>query len=385
MTGTDPVYLDHNATTPIPDPVREAMIPFLDEAFGNPSSSHAYGDAPADAVARAREALADLLGAQPREVVFTSGGTEANNWVLREAPRARADRSDVVTTEVEHPSVGAAAHRLAARTPAQVTRIEVDGDGRVDADHVVAGVDGDTALASVMLAQNEVGTLQPVAAIAEALPDDVWLHTDASQAVGKIPVDVADLGVDLLTVAGHKLGAPKGIGALYVRDGLDLPPLVLGADQEAGRRAGTEPVPAVAGLGAAAELAGRRGDAAPEHLARTRDRLRETLVEELGADALLFNTPDEGALPNTLNVSFPGLEGPTLLERADGVAASSGSACHDETADPSDVLLAMGRTREEAIGAVRLSTGHATGLDEVEAAARTLAETAREMGFEGTA
>lgn len=377
-----PIYLDHNATTPIPDPVRQAMEPYLDEAFGNPASGHAYGQAPSEAVATAREHLAELLGADPPEIVFTSGGTEANNWVLREAPRAREARGEVVTTDVEHPSVDEALLRLSQRTGALVTRVDVDGDGRVDADEVAAATGPGTALVSVMLAQNEVGTLQPVAEVADALPEGVWLHTDASQAVGKIPVDVDDLGVDLLTVAGHKLGAPKGIGALYVRDGLDLPPFVVGADQEAGRRAGTEPVPAIAGLGAAAARVRKRGDDGPAHLARTRDRLLRELRDRLPDGALLVNTPDEDALPNTLNVSFVGLEGPTLLERTPAVAASSGSACHEGQDDPSDVLLAMGRSPEEALGAVRLSTGHDTTVEEVEAAAEALAGTAVEMGLE---
>lgn len=374
-----PIYLDHNATAPIPDPVRESMDPYIGEAFGNPASGHAYGDAPAGAVAEAREHLAALLGADPSEIVFTSGGTEANNWVLREGPRARDRRTNIVTTVVEHPSVDEAAGRATRRAGAEVTRVPVDEEGRVDADEVAGAADDGTALASVMLAQNEVGTLQPVAEVADGLPEGVWLHTDASQAVGKVPVDVHDLGVDLLTVAGHKLGAPKGVGALYVRDDLDLPSFVVGASQEAGRRAGTEPVPAIAALGAAAALARKRDDEAPKHLARTRDRLLRELRERLPDGALLVNTPHEGALPNTLNASFLGLEGPTLLERTPAVAASSGSACHDDGDDPSDVLLAMGRSPGEALGAVRLSTGHGTTEDEVEAAAEALAESAAEM------
>lgn len=362
----DPIYLDHNATTPVAPEVLEAMLPWLREGFGNPSSAHVYGQRAARAVARAREQVAALLGAHPDEIVFTSGGTEADNLAIGGVARALPHRRGFVTTAVEHPAVAAPLARLAAEG-ASVTTVAVDAAGRVDAGAVLAAVTDHTALISVMLANNETGALQPVAAIG-ADRRGALLHTDAAQAVGKIPIDVDALGVDLLTVAGHKLYAPKGVGALYVRRGTPLAALQLGASHEGGRRGGTENVAGVVALGAACALAGAclEGDPTGTRADRLLDRLLAAIP------GLRLNGPARDRLPNTLNVRFPGAVGSAVLAAAPEVAASTGSACHDHGESPSAVLLAMGLPPHEALGAVRLSLGRGTGDADVARAADAL-------------
>ncbi len=358
------IYLDFNASTPLAPEARAAMEPVLAEGFGNPSSGHWAGAAARTAVERARGQVAALLGCEPDEVVFTSGGSESNNHALKGVWFASRRRGDhVVTSAVEHPAVRqplAFLEKLGAR----VTVVPVDRRGLVDPDDVRRAIGPRTVLVSVMHANNEVGTVEPVAEIAAvARRAGVLFHTDAAQSVGKIPARVGDLGVDLLSVAGHKLHAPKGVGALYVRRGTALEPLVHGAGHERGRRAGTESVLLVAGLGAACEAAQRFvGMAAVREL---RDRFERELRALFG-ERLTVNGDPERRLPNTLSVNFVGRSGAEVLARLPGVAASTGSACHAGSVELSPVLAAMGVPPEEGMGAVRFSLGRTTTWGELE-------------------
>ena len=373
----DAIYLDHNATTPVLPEVVEAMLPYLTTHFGNPSSGHVFGRRAKDAVDAARCRVASLLGCEPEEIVFTSGGTEANNLAIRSVGEPVDGRRHIVTSAVEHP----ATERPCAHLESQgweVTRLSVDPFGRVDPESAASAVRGGTALLTVMLANNETGTIMPVRAIAEiARRKGAVVHTDAAQAVGKVPTLVDDLGVDLLSVAGHKLYAPKGVGALYVRRGTRLRPLVLGASHERGLRPGTENVAAVVGLGKACELA-RSGLAAEvERVTALRDELLARLRNAI--PQLRLNGHPSERLPNTLNVSFPGVRGSAVLAGAAAVAASTGSACHAGTESPSAVLCAMGLERDVALGAVRLSLGRMTTIQQVEEASHVLVRAFREV------
>jgi cysteine desulfurase len=365
------IYLDYNATTPIAPEVVDAIRPYLERQFGNPSSTHAYGAEAADAVARARAQVADLLGAERDAITLTGSGSEADTLAIVGGALARlGERDHVVLSAVEHPGVVAACRYLERRFSLRVTVVPVDTHGRVDPEDVRRAIEPGTVLVSVMHANNEVGTIQPIADIAAVARErGVLVHTDAAQSVGKIPVNVDELGVDLLTVVGHKMYAPKGIGALYVRPGTRLDPVIHGGGQEGGLRAGTENVPYIAGLGAAAALGARRL-AAGAHLdvQRLRDRLHGALPE------VSLNGHPELRLPNTLNVSFPGVDGEALLARTPSIAASTGSACHSGGTDPSAVLMAMGFDEQRALGAVRLSLGYDTTEAEVDAAAAALAD-----------
>jgi cysteine desulfurase len=370
------VYLDHNATTPIAPQVLDAMRPYLERHFGNPSSAHHCGATASEAVAGARLEVSALLGCEPECVVFTGSGSEADNLALKGVSLARrGDGDHIVTSAIEHPAVLGPCRYLEARLGYRLTIVPVDGSGIVDPDDVLRAIEPGTVLISVMHANNEVGTLQPIAEIARlARQRGIAMHTDAAQSVGKIAVDVDALGVDLLTVAGHKMYAPKGIGALYVRPGTRLDPLVHGGGQERGIRAGTENVPYVAGLGAACALAGRRLRArAPLEIMRLRDRLHEALRSAV--PGLALNGHPDHRLPNTLNVSFPARHGESLLEQTPAVAAATGSACHSGRNEPSAVLTAMGAGSERALGAVRLSLGYDTTAADVDAAAAALTAT----------
>jgi len=375
---SDPIYLDYNATTPIAPEVLEEMLPYLGPRFGNPSSSHAYGAAAREGVETARARVARLLGAEADEIVFTSGGTESDNAAILGICRAAAPgRRRIVASAVEHPAVEAPLREL-EREGWRVTRVGVGPDGRVNAEAVAAALTGDTALVTIMHAQNETGALMPIAAIAAAARcHAIPFHTDAAQSVGKIEVGVATLGVDLLTIAGHKLYAPKGTGALYVRRGTTLAPLLLGAGHESGRRAGTENVAGAVGLGAAADLAQRELPARIEHLRSVRDRLHARLLRHLPEARL--NGPEEERLPNTLNLSIPGVGANALLAALPGVAAAAGAACHAGTVEPSAVLLAMGVAREQALGSLRLTVGRTTTPLEVDLAADRIAAAALKM------
>jgi cysteine desulfurase len=367
-----PIYLDHNATTPIAPEVFEAMLPWLREHHGNPSSSHSYGRRAAQAVATARAQVAELIGARPEEIVFTGCATEANNLALLGVARAAATtRRHLAISAVEHPAVTAPAMFLREQGW-KVSVVPVDRFGRISVEDLERALSTETALVSVMHANNEVGTLQPIADIAALIrPRGILLHTDAAQSVGKLPIDVAALDVDLLTIAGHKFGAPKGVGALYVRTGTPLRSILYGADQEHGLRPGTENVALIVALGAAAALAAVELPTLSNRLCHLRDRLHERLAD--GVPGLLLNGHAELRLPNTLHVSFPGVSGRSLLaEASDTVAASVGSACHSEQDEVSGVLAAMDIDAGRASGAVRLSVGRLTEPEAVDRAAAAL-------------
>jgi cysteine desulfurase len=366
---TTPIYLDYNATTPIDPAVVEAMEPYLREHFGNPSSDHEYGYRTRAAVRTAREQLATLLGAAPEEVVFTGSGSEANNLAIKGVAYALHARGNhLITSAVEHPAI-AGPLRFLERQGYQVTTLPVDADGQVDPVQVAAAITDQTILVSIMHANNEVGTIQPIRAIAEiAHARGVLVHTDAAQTIGKLPVRLPDLGVDLLTVAGHKFYAPKGIGALIVPRELVLEPLIHGAGHEGGRRAGTENVPYVVGLGHAAALALERLPEYQERVRTLRDTLHRHILEH--APTAVLNGHLVERLPNTLNLSFPGVNAAALLAAIrEQVACSTGSACHAGHAAPSSVLLAMGRDTGPAAAALRLSLGWTTTSQEVQQAA----------------
>lgn len=398
-----PIYLDYNATTPIDPAVVTAMLPFLREHFGNPSSNHRYGEEAHAATERARAQVADLLGAHPAEIVFTSGGSEASNHAIKGialpaifgvGPSAAACVRDgvangwlrrlrlwlprparpvhIITSAVEHPATLQPCAFL-QRLGCHVTVLPVDRFGVVDLDMLRKALRRPTLLVSIMHANNEVGTLQPIHEIAElAHEHGALVHTDAAQSLGKVAVDVRELGVDLLSLAGHKLYAPKGVGTLYVREGVALEPLIHGAGHEAGRRAGTENVPYAVGLGEACRLA---KTPAADRLRGLRDRLWRGLSENLG-DRLVLNGHPEKRLPNTLNVNFLGHVGAELLRGVPEVAASTGSACHEGQVALSPVLKAMGVPPEVGKGAVRLSVGRFTTEEEIDHAVELLVQAA---------
>lgn len=352
------IYLDYNATTPIDPAVAAAMRPFIDEQFGNPSSSHALGRAAREAMEAARVSVATLIGASSEEVTFTSGGTESSNMAIKGAARLRQARGrHIVTTAVEHPATTEPIRWLEG-LGYTCSVVGVDSTGMVDPDDIRRSIRPDTILISVMHAQNEVGTIEPIIEIGRhAREAGVLFHVDAAQSLGKIPVDVSLMHADLLSIAGHKLYAPKGIGALYIRAGVDIEPLLHGASQERGRRGGTENVIMAVGLGRAAELASSH--AVDDHGLVLREHLWNGLRSRLGNRVVLNGHPTQ-RLPNTLNMSFPGWVGGELLARIIGLLASTGAACHSADARPSAVLTAMGINRERAIGAVRFSIGRPT-------------------------
>jgi len=358
------IYLDYNASTPVEPRVAEAMRAAAEDGYGNPSSLH-WAGAPAKAIVESgRRQVAALLGCMPQEIVFTSGGSEANNAALKGVFFANRSRgAHIITTQIEHPSIRAPCEFL-ERNGARVTYLAVDRTGRVDPEDLRRAITRETILISVMHANNEVGTIQPIEACARiAREHGIPFHTDAAQSVGKIPTRVEALGVDLLSIAGHKLYAPKGVGALYVRSGTKLEPLIHGAGHEGGRRAGTESAMLAAGLGAACALA---GDLAwTEGVRQLRDRFWSSLNSRLG-DRVVLNGHPEHRLPNTLNVSFVGRIGADILAAVEGVAASTGSACHSGRIELSPVLQAMGVPAEVGMGAVRFSLGRGTTDEEIE-------------------
>lgn len=374
-----PIYLDYNATTPVAREVADSIQPFLDERYGNPSSSHVYGLSARQAVAEARASVAVLIHAKPDEIVFTGSATEANNLALLGVASALGHtKRHLIVSAVEHPAVMQPAQHLRA-TGWDLTVVPVDGYGRVDPYAVAAAVRANTALISIMHANNEVGTIQPIAEIARLTkPMGVLLHTDAAQSAGKIEIDVNDLGVDLLTLAGHKFYATKGVGALYVRSGTPIKPILYGADQERGLRPATENVPLIVGLSAAAKLARERLPAVTQRLRTLRDALHERLAATV--PRLILNGHPTERLPNTLHVSFPGISGRELLSRvANKVAASVGSACHSEADAVSGVLAAMGYEANRARGAVRFSVGWMTTQEEIALAATALSMAAKHL------
>ncbi len=358
------IYLDHNASTPVAAEVVEAMQPYLQHGYGNPSSRHWASDGLQNALAKARSQVASLLGCASEEVVFTSGGSEASNHALKGAYFASGRRdAHIVTTQIEHPATIETC-RFLERLGAEVSYLPVDREGMLDPEDVWRAVTERTILVSVMHANNEVGTVQPISEVASiAREHGVLCHTDAAQSSGKIPVDVGTLGVDLLTLAGHKLYAPKGVGMLYIKSGVELEPLIHGGGQEDGRRSGTESIVMAVALGAACALAESR--LAENPLALTRDYFWEKLYQAFG-DQVVQNGAVDRRLPNTLNVSFVRRDGSKLLEALEGIAASTGSACHEDKVTMSPVLAAMDVGEDIAMGAIRFSVGFDTTKDDIE-------------------
>ncbi|WP_158853934.1 cysteine desulfurase family protein [Saccharothrix deserti] len=366
-----PIYLDHNATTPIDPRVVEAMLPYLTAAFGNPSSDHHYGTAPRAALERARHQVAALLGAHEGQVVFTGSGSEADNLAIRGVVLAAGvDRPHVITQATEHPAVLQACRALQRLHGVDVTYLPVNADGIVDPSELAAAFTERTVLVSIMAANNETGALQPVTELAHVTHEHgAVFHCDAAQAVGKIPLDVEALGVDLLTVVGHKMYAPKGVAALWVRPGVALEPLIYGGGQEHGLRAGTENVALAVALGTAARLATDDLAAGGHHRIRDlRDRLHHRLTARL-PDRVVLNGPAAARLPNTLNISIRDVTGHSLLAATSEIAASTGSACHSGTHQPSPVLTAMDLPTDRSLSALRLSLGRWSTAADVDRAA----------------
>jgi cysteine desulfurase len=375
-----PIYLDYNATTPHDPEVVAAMRPYLEEEFGNPSSGHRYGEKPRQALDTARHQVAGLLGCAPEEVVFTSGGTEANNWAILGTVYALHQRGrHIITSRFEHPAVLRVCAFL-EKEGYEVTYLPVGEFGLVDAGDVQAALRPETILITIMHANNEVGTIQPIAEIAAiAKSRGIRFHTDAAQSLGKITVEVNELGVDLLSLAGHKLYAPKGVGALFIRSGEALEPFMHGAGQEMGRRAGTENILEIVGLGKACEIAARDLDKNRRHLQAMRDRLHAAIVA--GVREVRLNGHPEKRLPNTLSLSFRDLEANRVLEAIGReVAASAGAACHSDRVEISHVLEAMGAPEEWAKGTLRLTTGRMSSAAEIDRAARVIIEAAERLG-----
>jgi cysteine desulfurase len=360
----DKIYLDFNASTPIAPEVAAAMQPYVTEHFGNPSSMHWAGQPARAAVEMARGYVAELLGASVDEIVFTSGGSEANNHAILGAYfRARTQKPHFITSSIEHPAV-LEPMRFLERLGARVTYLPVDSAGMIDPGDVKKAITRDTVLISVMHANNEVGTIEPIEEMARAARErGVLFHTDAAQTVGKLPCDVGRLGVDLLTVAGHKLYAPKGVGAIYIRNGVEIEPLVHGAGHEHGRRAGTENVLLTVGLGAAARLASTKPFT--DSVRSLRDWFWQKLVEAF-SDQVVLNGHPTDRLPNTINVSFVNRIGHEVLAKLEGVAASTGSACHAGAHQMSPVLAVMGIRPNIGLGAVRFSLGRTSTRAEIE-------------------
>ncbi|MCL6480676.1 MAG: cysteine desulfurase NifS [Firmicutes bacterium] len=361
------IYFDHNATTPVDPAVREAMLPYLSEAFGNASSIHSFGQQARAAVERARQSVAALLGAHPAEIVFTSGGTEADNLAIFGIVHAAGGaRKHVITTQIEHHAVLNSCQALQEQGVA-VTFLPVSWDGRVDPDDVRRALRPETVLITVMHANNELGTVQPIAEIARiAAEADVWFHTDAVQSAGKLPLDVESLGVDLLSLSAHKLYGPKGVGALYVRRGVHLKPLLYGGHHERDRRPGTENVAGIVGLGQAAALARQRLGEDAVRLAALCDRLERGLLERIPHARV--NGAGAPRTPNTTNITFSFIEGEALVIALDlkGLACSTGAACSSGAVEPSHVLTAIGLPPEEARASLRFSLGHGNTEAEVE-------------------
>jgi len=375
-----PVYLDYNGTTPHAPEVVEAMRPFLEHEFGNPSSSHWYGTAPKKAVEKSRKQVAHLLNCDPEEIVFTSGGTESNNHAIYGMAMARKNHGNhIITSCIEHPAVLEVCKALSA-FGFETTCLPVDGHGLVHPSDVEKAVRPETILITIMHSNNEVGTIQPIEEIScIAKQHSITMHSDAAQSVGKVSVDVRLLGVDLLSVAGHKLYAPKGVGALYIRESVKPVKFMHGAGQESGWRAGTENVLEVVGLGKACEIAGQDLQQNISHMKTLRDTLHDGLASKLG-DGIILNGHPEKRLPNTLSLSFRGLDANRILAEIGGqVAASAGAACHAGTVKMSHVLNAMKIPEESGKGTLRFSVGRMTTADQIDRAIDIICTAARKL------
>ena len=374
-----PIYLDYNATTPHDPEVIDAMRPFLEEEFGNPSSSHLYGNTPHKAVIHARRQVASLLNCRPQEIIFTSGGTESNNQALKGIAEAYRDKGHhLITSQIEHPAILEVCAYL-EENGCEITYLPVDNQGLVSVSDVADAVKANTVLITIMHANNEVGTIQPLSEIGEiAKSRGILLHTDAAQSIGKIPCEVDKLGVDLLSIAGHKVYAPKGVGALFIRDDVKLPNLMHGAGQEAGVRPGTENVLEIVGLGKACEIAGRDLESNRLHMQQMRDRLYAGIKSS--CDNTRVNGHPQKRLPNTLSISFDGLEANRLLDAIGlEVAASAGAACHSDTIEISGVLTAMGVPLNWAKGTLRLTTGRRTTEGDIDKAVEVICEAVKTL------
>jgi len=366
----DPIYLDHNATTPVLPEVVDAMLPFLTEHFGNPSSNHIYGRRTREAVAVARQQVAELIGCSADEVYFTSGGTESNNLAIYGTTAARPDRKRIITSVIEHPATEMPCNFLQEQG-FQVSWTGVDETGMVRLDAIEASISNATSLVTIMHANSETGTLQPIREIADmARSHGAIMHTDAAQTTGKINYSVDELGVDLLSIVGHKMYAPKGIGALYVRSGTNIAPQFLGGGHEHGLRSGTENVPYIVALGKACEIAREDGAQANARIRQLRDDLWDALNNKI--PGLMLNGHPELRLPNTLNVRFPGVSGNAVLAHAPEIAASTGSACHAEDESASAVIRAMGLSEAKALESVRLTLGRGTSAEDIGIAVESL-------------
>ncbi len=356
------IYLDNNATTQVAPDVFEAMRPFLTSHYGNPSSAHALGRESRNAVEQARQEVADLLGARDaNEIAFTSCGSESNNWAIGGFLEQNPDCRHIITTRVEHEAVRKLCEHL-AEIGCEITWLEVDKQGALDLDDLRKALRRETGLVSIMLANNETGVLFPIDEIGKIVRDhsDAVFHVDGVQAVGKIPIRLRDWHVDLFSISGHKFYAPKGIGALYIREGVKLPPLIIGGGQERGRRSGTEPVPNIVALGRASKLA--REFTGHQRIQKVRDRLENTILNTISGTSLNGTNDPAGRLPNTANISFEGVLGPDLATALDteGIFVSTGSACHSDSVDASSVLTAMKIPKAKALGSIRFSVGRYT-------------------------
>lgn len=361
------IYFDHNATTPVLDEVFEAMVPFLKDQWGNPSSIHWAGRGTRKSVEDARERVCSLLNCAPLELIFTSSGTEGDNHAIKGLAYAQKNKGNhIITTKVEHPAVLSTCKHL-QKEGFEVTYLDVDKDGLIDLDELQKAITPKTILISIMFANNETGVLFPIKEIGKiAKEKGVAFHTDAVQAAGKIKIDVADLNVDLLTISGHKLYGPKGVGALYIKRGTRLVPIIHGGHQERNRRGGTENVPGIVAMGKAAEIAMRDMDKETEHLQALKERLEKGMIERI--PHIKVNGHPDKRLPNTSNISFEFVEGESLLLNLDmkGIAASSGSACTSGSLEPSHVLVSMGLTHELSHGSVRFSLGKSNTVEEID-------------------
>jgi len=374
-----PIYLDYNATTPIDPEVIEVMLPYMKEHFGNPSSNHEYGRIAKTAVDTAREQVSELISSERDEIVFTSGGSESNNHAIIGTAFANKKKGKhIITSRIEHPSVCETLRYLEEKFGYKITNLPVDKCGRVNSLELEKAMTEETVLVTIMHANNETGTIQPIQEIGKiAKEKNVTFHIDAAQSCGKIEVNVDKLNVDLLTMAGHKLYAPKGIGALYIRNRAKIDNYIHGAGQEQKRRAGTENVPYIVGLGKACEIGRRLIQDFGQCMKTLRDRLHKNIVNGLGAENVKLNGHPEQRLPNTLNISLKGVVGEELLRIMPEIAASTGSACHAGSTEPSEVLLAMGLSRDQALGALRLSLGRWSTKEEINEASRLIIQNAK--------
>ena len=369
-----PIYLDYNATTPIDREVLEAMKPYFEEQFGNPSSSHWYGVQAKEAVGKARSRVANLLNCNSREIIFTSGGTESNNFAIKGAALANRHKGNhIIISSIEHPAVTEVCRYLEING-FPLSYIPVDETGVINLKALEKTITPETVIISVMHANNEVGTIQPIKEVASlAGRHGIIVHTDAAQSAGKAKIDVNELGVDLLSIAGHKIYAPKGIGALYVREGTRLEKFMHGASHESNMRAGTENVAEIVGLGKACEIAKRDLEKNCGHMRRMRDRLFNGLKKRIGN--IRINGHTERCIPNTLSVGFPDINASRLLAEMEEIAASTGSACHTGATTVSGVLVAIRVPRKYAMGTFRFSTGRMTTEEEIDRAVEIICGT----------